>query len=151
MTQRTPLLPLRSKSHQGAGGRTCHHEHPERCGRAVCRGKDPEKQVKDDSAALRQRTKSVIEHLTDEEVRDLLHRKWILPLMENLNSLPDAVLDDFVKQLDVVCKKYETTFEDVESQIASTEHELLGLLDDLQGNEFDMKGIAELKKLLGGE
>ena len=99
------------------------------------------KKVKDDSAALHQRTKSVIEHLTDEEVRDLLHRKWILPLMENLNSLPDAVLDDFVKQLDAVCKKYETTFEDVESQIADTEHELLGLLDDLQGNEFDMKGI----------
>ena len=109
------------------------------------------KKVKEDAAALHERTKSVVEHLTDEEVRDLLHRKWILPLMENLNSLPDAVLDDFVKQLDAVCKKYETTFEDVESQIASTEHELLGLLDDLQGNEFDMKGIAELKKLLGGE
>ena len=109
------------------------------------------KQIKDDSAALHQRTKGVIERLTDEEVRDLLHRKWILPLMENLNSLPDAVLDDFVKQLDAVCKKYETTFEDVESQITNTEHELLGLLDDLQGNEFDMKGIAELKKLLGGE
>ena len=109
------------------------------------------KQIKDDSAALHQRTKGVIERLTDEEVRDLLHRKWILPLMENLNSLPDAVLDDFVKQLDAVCKKYETTFEDVESQIADTEHELLGLLDDLQGNEFDMQGIAELKKLLGGE
>ena len=31
------------------------------------------KKVKDDSAALHQRTKSVIEHLTDEEVRDLLH------------------------------------------------------------------------------
>ena len=29
--------------------------------------------------------------------------------------------------------------------------QVLGLLDDLQGNEFDMKGIAELKKLLGGE
>ena len=109
------------------------------------------KKVKEDAAALHERTKSVVEHLTDEEVRDLLHRKWILPLMENLNSLPDAVLDDFVKQLDAVCKKYETTFEDVESQIASTEHELLGLLDDLQGNEFDMQGIAELKKLLGGE
>ena len=109
------------------------------------------KKVKDDSADLHQRTKNVIEQLTDEEVRDLLHRKWVLPLMENLNSLPDAVLDDFVKQLDAVCKKYETTFEDVESQIADTEHELLGLLDDLQGNEFDMQGIAELKKLLGGE
>ena len=123
-------------------------------GKAVSRyrfRKTLKKQVKDDSAALHQRTKGVIECLTDEEVRDLLHRKWILPLMENLNSLPDAVLDDFVKQLDAVCKKYETTFEDVESQIASTEHELLGLLDDLQGNEFDMKGIAELKKLLGGE
>ena len=109
------------------------------------------KKVKDETAALHERTKSVIEHLTDAEVYDLLHRKWIMPLMENLNSLPDAVLDDFVKRLDAVCRKYETTFEDVESQIASTEQELLGLLDDLQGNEFDMKGIAELKKLLGGE
>ncbi len=109
------------------------------------------KKVKEDAAALHERTKSVVEHLTDEEVRDLLHRKWILPLMENLNSLPDAVLDDFVKRLDAVCRKYETTFEDVESQIASTEKELLGMLDDLQGNEFDMKGIEELKKLLGGK
>lgn len=109
------------------------------------------KKVKEDAAALHERTKSVIEQLTDDEVRDLLHRKWILPLMENLNSLPDAVLDDFVKRLDAVCRKYETTFEDVESQIASTEKELLGMLDDLQGNEFDMKGIEELKKLLGGE
>lgn len=109
------------------------------------------KKVKDEAAAIHERTKSVIEQLTDDEVRDLLHRKWILPLMENLNSLPDAVLDDFVKRLDAVCRKYETTFEDVESQIASTEKELLGMLDDLQGNEFDMKGIAELKKLLGGE
>lgn len=63
------------------------------------------KQVKDDSAALHQRTKGVIERLTDEEVRDLLHRKWILPLMENLNSLPDAVLDDFVKQVDAVLQE----------------------------------------------
>ena len=70
--------------------------------------------------------KSVIERLTDEEVRDLLHRKWILPLMENLNSLPDAVLDDFVKQLDAVCKKYETTFEDVESQIAEYRARIAG-------------------------
>ena len=109
------------------------------------------KKVKEEAAALHERTRSVIEQLTDDEVRDLLHRKWILPLMENLNSLPDAVLDDFVKRLDAVCRKYETTFEDVESQIASTEKELLGMLDDLQGNEFDMKGIEELKKLLGGE
>lgn len=109
------------------------------------------KKVKEESAALHEWTKSVIEQLTDDEVLDLLHRKWILPLMENLNGLPDAVLDDFVKRLDAVCRKYETTFEDVESQIASTEKELLGMLDDLQGNEFDMKGIEELKKLLGGE
>ena len=31
------------KGHQGAGGRVSYLEHPERCGRAVCRGKDPEK------------------------------------------------------------------------------------------------------------
>ncbi len=92
---------------------------------------------KDDSAALHQRTKGVIERLTDEEVRDLLHRKWILLLMENLNSLPDAVLDDFVKQLMPSARNTKTTFEDVESQIAKAQSmNCWGLLDDLQEMNF---------------
>ena len=48
-------------------------------------------------------------------------------------------------------KKYETTCAEIEDQIRETEQELNNMLDELTGNEFDIKGIAELKKLLGGE
>ena len=61
------------------------------------------------------------------------------------------LLHNFVKQMESLCQKYEITFSALEDQIRDTENELKGMLDDLTGNEFDMKGIAELKKLLGGE
>ena len=48
-------------------------------------------------------------------------------------------------------KKYETTFAEVDHQISETESSLANLLGELTGNEFDMQGINELKKLLGGE
>ena len=43
-----------------------------------------------------------------------------------------------------------TTFFEVEQQISETEATLSGMIDDLEGNEYDMLGLNELKKLLGG-
>ena len=58
---------------------------------------------------------------------------------------------DYPGALKYLAKKYEDTFEDVEKDIAKTENELVGLMDNLIANEFDMKGISELKSLLMGE
>jgi len=109
------------------------------------------KQSKTDSTELHTRTKKVIEALSDEEVIELLHKKWITPLVESLRSMPEAIIGDFVCKLEALCKKYETTFAEVEDEISATERSLTSLLDDLTGNDFDMQGLAELKKLLGGE
>ena len=40
---------------------------------------------------------------------------------------------------------------ELENEIESTERELSKMIDELEGNEFDMLGLAEFKKLLGGE
>ncbi len=48
-------------------------------------------------------------------------------------------------------KKYAETLDDVEQGIQQTEHELIQMLGELTGPEMDLKGIAELKKLLGGK
>lgn len=109
------------------------------------------RQIKADSAALHARTKEVIEGLSDETVLELLHKKWIAPITSALRSLPDTVLAEFTGKLEAICKKYETTFAQVEEEIADTERSLIALLDDLTGSEFDMMGLAEFKKLLGGE
>lgn len=109
------------------------------------------RQIKTDSAALHARTKEVIEGLSDETVLELLQKKWIAPIVGSLRSLPDTVLTGFIDKLEAICKKYETTFAQVEEEIADTERSLISLLDDLTGSEFDMMGLAEFKKLLGGE
>ena len=113
--------------------------------------KNLKKEVKDSVTALHLKTKKVIEELTDEQANALLKQKWITALAESINSLPDAAVNGLVNKLEAICKKYETTFADVEKEIANTEQSLIVMLDELEGNEFDMQGIAELKALLGGK
>ena len=106
--------------------------------------------IKTESALLEKKTKDTIEGLSDEQVIELLKEKWIRPLIENLMQLPDSIVSEFVSKLEALAKKYETTFAEVESQIEETEKSLSAMIDDLDGSEFDMLGLAELKKLLGG-
>lgn len=112
--------------------------------------KSLKKQIKDDEKALHLQTKATIEALSDEEARTLLKQKWITPLTESLLALPDAVIDTLVTKLDDLAKKYGTTFAEIDQEIADTENALITMLDDLTGSDYDMQGIAELKKLLGG-
>lgn len=109
------------------------------------------KKIKDGSAALHLKTKATIEGLSDAEALDLLREKWIVPIVDGIRSLPDGIISEFTGRLDALCKKYETTFAQVGEEIAETERSLISMLDDLTGSEFDMKGLAEFKKLLGGE
>ena len=106
--------------------------------------------IKRDNALLEEKTKDTIEYLSDEQVLELLKDKWIKPLIDNLMQLPDSIISDLVSKLEALAKKYETTFADVENQIEETEKSLSSMIDDLEGSEFDMLGLAELKKLLGG-
>lgn len=109
------------------------------------------KQIKEESEALHIQTKKTIEQLTDEEDIQLIKQKWIDPIIKSLAGLPDSLIHEFISKLGALCKKYETTLSDIEQQIKETEKQLNDMLDELTGNEFDMKGIHELKKLLGGE
>lgn len=76
--------------------------------------------------------------------------KWIKPVTDGISELPGTIMATFIGKLDALMKKYDTTFEDVEHEIQDTETSLSSMLDQLIGNEFDMQGLSELKKLLGG-
>lgn len=108
------------------------------------------KQIKEDSEKLHLETKELIENLEDSQVMELLHDKWIVPLVESLQQLPDSFISELITELVKLSSKYEDTLEQVEEQISNTENELSGMLSMLSGNDFDMQGIAELKKMLGG-
>lgn len=96
-------------------------------------------------------TKATIESLDDDQCRSLLEAKWIDPLCGALSRIPETAAAAFVVKIKALNEKYATTYADVCDQISSAEAELSNMLDQLTGNDFDMAGINELKKLLGGE
>ena len=113
--------------------------------------KSLKKKIRKDADALYIETKNTIENLSDEQILNLLQRKWVTPLVEDMNDLPQSVIRTLIARLEALCTKYETTFAEVDGEIAETETALRGLIGELTGNAFDMQGLAELKKLLGGE
>lgn len=109
------------------------------------------KQLKAEESALHLKTKEAIESLDDAQVLDLLGKKWIQPIMTGLSGIPENIVNGFIAKLEALRSKYDTTFFEVEEEIQDISASLSSLLDDLTGNDFDMQGLAELKKLLRGE
>ena len=113
--------------------------------------KELKKEIKKETAELHMLTKETIENLSDETVYELLDKKWIGNLIESINKLPDTIVNNLVSKIQALQSKYATTYFEVESEIRETERLLSSMIDDLEGNEFDMKGLSEFKSLLMGE
>ncbi|EAT17045.1 type I restriction-modification system subunit M [Desulfuromonas acetoxidans] len=106
--------------------------------------------VKKDADALHLLTKKTIESLSDAQVNELLEHKWITPLNIVLHQLPGQQVDTLTTRLQALVEKYQITYSDNAREIQQTEEELADMIDELDGNEFDLKGLAELKILLRG-
>ena len=110
------------------------------------------KEIKKKKEAISKSTSDKLTSLTNEEINDLLVRKWIMPICDEIDNIPNLLLKKLLKDIKTLCSKYEITLGDIESDINKIEKELSSMLDELTGNEFDMKGIKQFKKLLiGGE
>ena len=81
----------------------------------------------------------------------MLNQKWIKPLMCALTVIPDSIVSALETKINALTKKYSVTMLDVEKQIAESEAAVATMIDDLEGDEFDMLGLKELQKLLKGE
>jgi type I restriction enzyme M protein len=106
--------------------------------------------LKKETDALHLRTKSTIEHLSDAQVHELLELKWITPLIDELHRLPEQQMDRLTRKLEALVEKYRITYADNAREIQHAETELAAMIEDLDANEFDLQGLAELKTLLAG-
>jgi type I restriction enzyme M protein len=106
--------------------------------------------IKADAAALHLKTKTTIEALSDEQAYALLDSKWLSPLADELHRLPGVVTSSLIAKLQALVEKYRITYADNARNIKQSENALASMLSELQGGEFDLKGIAELKTLLAG-
>lgn len=107
--------------------------------------------IKEDTAALHQLTKETIESLSDGQVKDLLCCKWVTPITTSLWTLPKNVASELATKAQALADKYQVTYSDVTAEIKEVEESLCAMIDDLCGNEYDMKGLNELQTLLRGE
>ena len=123
----------------------------ERVSKLIEEERSTKKELTDRRAALDSNTKEVIEHLNDDQVRQLLSSKWVEPLVSKMLKMPDGALQTFVDKVQALNSKYATTYADIDAQIRQAETELVSMLGNLTGNEYDMAGIQELVVLLGGE
>lgn len=112
--------------------------------------KELKKQVKDLNIELDKKAIDKIENLTEEEQVELLKLKWIVPILTGIENIPGTVISSLTSKVSKLSKKYEETMIDLSDKIESSEKELCAMLDDLTGDEFDIKGLQEFKKLLGG-
>ena len=108
------------------------------------------KDVKTKAEELHLKTKTTIEELDEDTSLYLVEQKWIKPLTDSLNQMPGDIVLDFANQIIHLVEKYETTFADVESKIEKAGEALATMIDELVGSTADMEGLAEFKKILGG-
>ena len=113
--------------------------------------KSVKKEAKDMADALHLKTKETIEGLSDEQVLDLLRLKWIAPLSATLRAMPDAIITSLENTVQTLVNKYTVTYLELGKQIEESEKALSDMIDELTGNEFDMKGLKQFKSLLLGE
>ncbi|WP_318837978.1 type I restriction-modification system subunit M [Neiella holothuriorum] len=108
------------------------------------------KAVKEAQIALHLKTKTTIEGLSESQVNELLHLKWIAPLSQELASMPSVVISELTSQVQSLADKYAVTYSQVANEIKTTEQELADMMGELTGNEFDQQGLNELTNLLKG-
>ena len=66
-------------------------------------------------------------------------------------QLPSGIINELVAKTKLLAEKYAVTYMDLERDIQEAEQSLSLLIDDLEGSEFDMRGLKELQTLLGGD
>jgi type I restriction enzyme M protein len=110
--------------------------------------KKVKKQLAEEKAALHLLTKETIENLSQEQITELLERKWITPLEQNLHSLPQTLIAGLTNHLETLSEKYAETYTDIVEGIQETENELGDLMDELIASQSDMAGLNAFKELL---
>ncbi|MCY1151224.1 MAG: type I restriction-modification system subunit M [Sphaerochaetaceae bacterium] len=112
--------------------------------------KELKAQIKKETVYLEKLTKTTIENLSEEQITNLLEEKWINPIIKGLKELPIYLINQLTDKVKKLSEKYSTNFFDIEKEIEETEQELSSLIDDLTGNEYDMKALKAFQEMIKG-
>ncbi|MFV8515977.1 type I restriction-modification system subunit M [Mycoplasma sp. Z244B] len=110
--------------------------------------KEVAKQSKALAEELVKQTIAIYDTLSDTDARELITIKWVNPVIKSLESLPTTILETYADNIKKLGEKYQNTLMDIENDIREVSNTLISLIDELDANEEDKKGLEEFKKLL---
>lgn len=106
------------------------------------------KKIKAAAAILETETIEKIQSLTDEEVKQLLHKKWIEPLYNSIMGTLDTEFKSLETATEALAKKYAESYHDIEKRMKSNDAELANLICELSGESFAIEGLNSLYNLI---
>lgn len=115
---------------------------------AIAKEKALRKQVKTIETGLEDKAKEKIEALSEEEIHELLEKKWVSPIISAIDKVGEGVLTQFVASFVELEKKYANPLAELSESIEETSGALKTSLDELVGNDADMTAIKMLMEEL---
>lgn len=115
---------------------------------AITKEKALRKQVKTIETGLEDKAKEKIEVLSEEEIYELLEKKWVSPIISAIDKIGEGVLTQFVASFVELEKKYANPLAELSESIEETSGVLKTSLDELVGNDVDMTAIKMLMEEL---
>ncbi|MFV8483929.1 hypothetical protein [Mycoplasma sp. Z473B] len=110
--------------------------------------KEIAKQNKALAEELIKQTIAIYGTLSDADARELITLKWVDPVIKALENLPTTILETYADNIKKLGEKYQNTLMDIENDIKEVSNTLISLIEELDANEEDKKGLEEFKKLL---
>lgn len=102
------------------------------------------KEIKLAKLELLQLTKVAIESLTDGEIEEYLHKKWIVPVCSGIDSVMTDVIVKLEMQLVSLVSKYALPYNEIEDMLTETHIELSNLTQQLTGDSWAINGLSEV-------
>ena len=105
-------------------------------------------EIKDAMNELEVKTIFTIESLSEDQIRELLRLKWVMPVVDAVKAEHTNVISTLIDKVEALVSKYSVTLNDVEKSISYSESKLSDMVVSLRGNDFDMKALESFKNLL---
>lgn len=104
------------------------------------------KLIKNEKQALEEKTINAIRNLSDSEISQFLHLKWIDPICLGINGTLSNVLLTLEGTIISMGDKYALSFKKINEDVDTANNELAELVYQLSGDTFTINGLTELIK-----
>ena len=104
------------------------------------------KQVTKEKQALEEKTIETIQSLGIKDIQKFLELKWIVPIADAINAIPDEIIQRLSASILALQRKYAVTYNDIETEIDVSQQTLSHLIEQLTGDEFAINGLSNLIK-----